>query len=304
MSAEMAMMVETMRQQMLQSQAQMAQTQQMLQLMMQQRQDDDRRYQDERTRERSERARLEEATLAAAAAATNIAETMSSVSETVLHADAEDKVEVVKSTAALPKLESAAVAEPAIRCGDWLVRATMIIGSYSETASVWWQHVRERAQEAYDEWLAKDPMDRAAVQVQELAWHRYSQLSIRVATALLDAIPDEFQRELISTRQIDAVTILFRLLVVYQPGGQEERQKILSELRKAKAASTAKMAVEELRTWFRRMNRAKELKLSLPDPSEQWHSITTICDGLVATNHALQWRVMNARTTLRVDTSH
>jgi TolA-binding protein len=180
MSAEMAMMVETMRLQMLQSQAQMAQTQQMLQMMMQQRQDDDRRYHDERARERSERARLEEATLAAAAAATNIAETMSSVSETVHHADAEDKVEVVKTTAALPKLEAATVAEPAVRCGDWLVRATMVIGSYSETASVWWSHVREKAQEAYDAWLASEPLERASVTVEQVEWHRYTQLAIRV----------------------------------------------------------------------------------------------------------------------------
>jgi hypothetical protein len=177
----------------------------------------------------------------------------------------------------------------------------MIIGSYSETASVWWSHVREQAQDTYDEWLASDPMERTVVLAEEVPWHRYSQLAIRVATALLDAVPEDLQREFVSTRQTSATVILFRLMIIYQPGGQEERNKVLSELRKAKACSTAKQAVDELRTWLRRMNRARELKLSLPDPSEQWASITTITDGLVAQNLALQWRVLEARNKLRVD---
>ena len=178
MSAEMAVIVEAMKAQMAQNQAQMAQTQLMMQLMTQQRQDDERRYQEERRCDRVERQRLEEATLAAAAAATSVAETMSCVAENVNHANAEDKVEVVKTAAALPKLEAATVAEPAVRCGDWLVRATMVIGSYSETASVWWSHVREKAQDAYDEWLASEPLERAVVTVPEIAWHRYTQLAI------------------------------------------------------------------------------------------------------------------------------
>jgi hypothetical protein len=244
MSAEMAVFMEAMQAQMAQSQAQLAQTQMMMQLMIEQRQADDRRYQEERRRDMLDRQRLEEAALAAAEAATSVAESMSCAAEHVNHADAEDKVEVVKTTAALPKLEAATVAEPAVRCGDWLVRATMVIGSYSETASVWWSHVREKAQEAYDTWLASEPLERASVTVQQIEWHRYTQLAIRVATVMLDAIPEELQRELITTRQLDAATILFRLMIVYQPGGQEERQKILSELRKAKTCSTAKMAVE------------------------------------------------------------
>ena len=148
MSAEMAVIMEAMQAQMAQSQAQLAQTQMMMQLMIEQRQADERRYQEERRSDLLERRRLEEATLAAAEAATSVAESMSCAAEHVSHADTEDKVEVVKTTAALPKLEAATVAEPAVRCGDWLVRATMVIGSYSETASAWWSHVRGRAQEA------------------------------------------------------------------------------------------------------------------------------------------------------------
>ena len=103
----------------------MAQTQMMMQLMMQQRQDDEARHREERRRDREDRQRLEEATLAAAVAATNAAETMSmvSASEGVPHislaTDSDDKVEVVKNTATLPKLEAVTMAEPAVRCGDW-----------------------------------------------------------------------------------------------------------------------------------------------------------------------------------------
>ena len=53
-------------------------------------------------------------------------------------AAADDKVELVKVSVTLPKLEPPTAADPGVRYGDWVTRAGLTIGGMTDIASVWW----------------------------------------------------------------------------------------------------------------------------------------------------------------------
>ena len=63
--------------------------------------------------------------------------------------------------------------------------------------------------------------------------------------------------------------ILYRIMVLYQPGGVEEKESLAEKLTKAKTANNAQDALDQLRTWERYRARAKVLGVYLPDPAVQ-----------------------------------
>ena len=70
---------------------------------------------------------------------------------------------------AFPKLESATVAEPATRCGSWLVRIGVCVADVSDSSGVWWKDVIvPAAMSAYQEYTAATAIVRLGVKVKVL----------------------------------------------------------------------------------------------------------------------------------------
>ena len=53
----------------------------------------------------------------------------------------------------------------------------------------------------------------------------------------------------------------------YQPGGRRERAALLSQIAQPECCWTEEQALEAVRAWKRKIERAKELKVIIPDPS-------------------------------------
>ena len=63
------------------------------------------------------------------------------------------------------------------------------------------------------------------------------------------------------------VSLLFRLMTLYQPGGEAERTRILANLQSPPEEGEPQKVVEALRAWDRWLRRCKELSLATPDPT-------------------------------------
>jgi hypothetical protein len=211
-------------------------------------------------------------------------------------------VETVKNAVPLPKLESVRSADPSLRCGEWITRITLAIRGFSPTAGTWFSHVLEEAEDAYRRWTVALPLERSTISVEVESWPKYEQLSCKVSSLMLDAVSADIMKSAIQDNDLEPAALLFRVLKVYQPGGTEERQKLLAELSITKAKTTAGAAVEELRAWERRKKRAVELKLTLPDPHIQWASVLRVVEKVVDPDPAMSYRMMGARQLALVDT--
>ena len=64
-----------------------------------------------------------------------------------------------------------------------------------------------------------------------------------------------------------ATSILVRLRTFYQPGGEEERVRILHKLQEPPQEGDPQKALEALRSWERWLRRCRELGLTAPDPA-------------------------------------
>ena len=85
---------------------------------------------------------------------------------------------------------------------------------------------------------------------------------------LLAAVPDPIRRELISSRKLQSVEILYALLCRFQPGGVHEKTSLLKDLTENRLGANANIheLLQTLRVWRRNLGRSAELGIQLPDP--------------------------------------
>ena len=97
----------------------------------------------------------------------------------------------------------------------------------------------------------------------------YSRVEARAVTMLLEILPEEIRSDIVSSRVITCVAVLFSIFNRYQPGGPTERAGLLTYLSQGQETGTAMEAAQLLRQWRRWYQRAVELQASLRDPSLQ-----------------------------------
>ena len=125
------------------------------------------------------------------------------------------------------------------------------------------------AQDYYDKYQAADQYARLALKPtpsSELTSDRWTRVDRRGASVLLAAVPEEVKKELIASRTRSTLDVLARLMVLYRPGSAQEKGQLLRRIESPEAAGTTQEAVEGLRQWLRYYQRARDLKLSTPDP--------------------------------------
>ncbi|CAL1154816.1 unnamed protein product [Cladocopium goreaui] len=215
-------------------------------------------------------------------------------------------VETVRSGA--PDLPLLAPWEPQqgpLILGDWLLIIEPIISDLSTSASVWWKTSVSAAEAWYKVHMALSPLDRIQHKVEtpeEVLQQKWERLERRVATMLLQALPQEVRGELVAARRLTTFGVITHLLVTYSPGGISEKQNLLRNLEDPPEIPTVQDGPAALRRWLRWRHRAKDIGAVAPDPSLQLRGLLKMSKKTLEAHRELQFRVSLVRSGLQVDT--
>ena len=205
----------------------------------------------------------------------------------------------------LPPLQELSESEigPLI-AGDWLTTVGPFLRDMSSSSSMWWDEVLNVAGTLYRVWLNSEPMERLRlVPISPPAFQRPPWLRIeqRGSVALLKAIPESIRAELVSQREVGSVSIIFKILRVYQPGGLGERTTLLKQLVDQKVPSQLGEWLSSLRAWRRWLTRVQELDIQPPDPVLLLATLDRYAANLAKCSSQVAFRLQVTRAALRVD---
>ena len=206
----------------------------------------------------------------------------------------------------LPPLEGVHVPSPATRAGDWLAQIRPLLCDLREWSQLWWSRVEWEAQALYRQWSRAPAIEKGMIQPRlsvELTHVRFRRLESRAYGMLQSAVPQVIRDELLATRSLHCVGLLFQILKVYAPGGLQERAQVLTELTNLGHAKTASDVVNALRAWSRCHARAVSMGVMVPDPALILRGVDSLVDPLSrkASNAQVAFRLSVARNQLEID---
>ena len=103
----------------------------------------------------------------------------------------------------------------------------------SPASAEWWSLVEREADDLYMRWQLASPLDRIRIVPEASRTLRapaYQRLEARAFQMLVRALPEQVHQDLVTSRNISTVALLFRVLCLYQPGDLAERQQLLQRL--------------------------------------------------------------------------
>ena len=216
-----------------------------------------------------------------------------------------DMVDIeAKAVTELMKLPEYTAETGAIDFQDYLYLAEQQIATLAAGASDWWAQTLRVTQSAYAEYQTLSPVKRlsvSAVLTPELRDPKFQKLERKVASLVLASLPKGVRDDLIAYRVQGVHQILYRLMVIFQPGGAQDRAQLLKQLDVTESASSPGEAIISIRRWFRLLQRARDLGVTLPDESLQVKSLSMIVKRVAEQNSDFKFRLALARTELQVD---
>ena len=215
--------------------------------------------------------------------------------------DGDKSPEAVKpGVSQLPTLSSS------IDIADWLEMLAAPMSDLSDGSASWWRQVCDQATKAYQAWTDAGPMERLTIAPPKdasLEDGRWGRVNSRAASMIVLALHENVRSEMVARRLTGStVSLLFRLMTLYQPGGEAERSRILSNLQNPPEESEPQKAVEALRAWDRWLRRCRELSLATPDPTILSKGLTKMVRKIVEQNADMGFRTNLIKSTLQVDT--
>ena len=185
----------------------------------------------------------------------------------------------------VPFLEDPTVdGDAATRAAAWLELLNPIMNDLSFLSGLWWKRILEEAHCWYQKWCEAPAVERGLIRPQmsaELTDMRYWRLESRAYAMLQNAVPSLVREELVSSRSIHCVGLLFHVLRLYQPGGLQERTRLLDQLSNPGKAVSASEGVAKLRAWHRALARAVTMQVSIPDSSILLRGLDSASEGLL-----------------------
>ncbi|CAE7402512.1 unnamed protein product, partial [Symbiodinium microadriaticum] len=176
--------------------------------------------------------------------------------------------EALKSTElpALPELTG----DTGVEFSDWLYVAEQTIAAMSDSASLWYEKTLACVREAYSRYQVASPLERLTIGPRiapELLEPKWVRLDRKVMTLILAAMPKTVREDAVTHRVSSVAAVLFRLHILYSPGGIAERTAVLKHLEGHSAGDQVVDAIAALRRWKRHLTRSQEMLLSVPDAS-------------------------------------
>ena len=108
---------------------------------------------------------------------------------------------------------------------------------------------------------------------------------------LLKALPKDLAAEAITKRLEEPTKILLFVMIKYQPGSRKEKENLLAQIINPEVKWTNETALEGLRDWKRKIERAKELDLIIPDPSIMLSALGTITEKALKNDRRRTFRM-------------
>ena len=204
----------------------------------------------------------------------------------------------------LPSLPQPGTADSCIVVSDWLVQLRPIMGDISDRSAEWWDRVMRVAESTYRTWQAAAPLHKSQIQClppEDLNSHRFARLESRALSMLLESIPECIKQDMVVSRNMTCVNAVYRILITYQPGGLEERQRLIKSLAEPGQAATAKEGAEMLRKWHRWLARSQGLGINTPDAAILLAGIDKLASALIQAHPQLSFRCSVARTQAQLD---
>ena len=204
----------------------------------------------------------------------------------------------------LPKLPELDQAKAPLQAGDWIATISPMMADLAPSSGEYWQAVLAEAGRFYATWQTADPLTRSqviAVPPPYLTHPSLARLENRALAMLLKAVPETLREELISSRNMSTINLIFKVYCVYQPGGLRERSMLLTFLTSPGQASTAVEAVAALRKWFRWMDRTVQMGATLPDVSLLVQGLDALTSSVLGSMPHVQFRMNMVRTRCALD---
>ena len=191
-----------------------------------------------------------------------------------------------------------------ITLGDWLVSIGPMMKDLTPLSAGWWQKTYQKAEEYYGMWRNSTPLQRVQIQPElpeELQQPQYMRTEQRGVGLLLKAVPKEMRDVLIASRELYSTTIIYRLLVTFQPGGANEKALLLKHLTSISAGKDLNEMSSALRTWRRFFKRAVEINTTLPDPTLLLKALDNPSAAISKVDAQAAFRLAQTRSQLGVD---
>jgi len=191
-----------------------------------------------------------------------------------------------------------------ISCGDWIHRIRPVICNLSRRAKMYWTLVAKVVNERYKDHLLLSPVEKLNREFkdhEEADKEEFSRVKAVIHEMILNALPKEMVTEAIQKRHKDPIQVMLLIMIKYQPGSRKEREVILNQIGYPEVGWTEEKALMNLRLWKRKIERAKELEVIIPDPTELLAALDQITEKALIKDTIRKFRIDSARETLKVD---
>ena len=193
--------------------------------------------------------------------------------------------------------------ESAVEFSDWLYETEQAIGSLSDKASMWFAACLELARRTYRDYVNATPLERLALDVtipEELRQGQWARLEKKTMTLLLGSMTKVAKDDVITYRVRTVPGVLYRLHVLYQPGGAAERTAILRQLEGTPGGEGAHECITTLRKWRRYLQRADEMGVAIPDASILLRSVEVIIARTLDLHGEVKFRLSLVKNELQL----
>ncbi|CAE7919564.1 unnamed protein product, partial [Symbiodinium necroappetens] len=193
--------------------------------------------------------------------------------------------------------------DAAVEFSDWIYEAEQVIGSIADKATLWFSACMEVARTTYDQYVISSPLQRLTltpVIPDELRDPRWSRLERKVTMMLLASMRKPAKDEVITHRISTVPALLYRMFILYQPGGSAERGTILRHLEGQSAGNDVYQCITALRKWRRYLQRAEDIGISVPDGSVLLKGVEAITAQTLEALPDVKFRVALAKNELQL----
>ena len=165
--------------------------------------------------------------------------------------DGDASPEAVKpGTSTLPTLKPVESTTSSVELQDWMEMIAPAMADLSNSSAQWWTKVRTLAEETYALWSRASPLQRLNVQPPlgtDLESGKWARVNARGASMLMSAVDQSVGAELVARRLTQICPgIIFRLMTLYQPGGEQENSSAPSGPSNGVYGSHSSRVVEDM----------------------------------------------------------
>ena len=166
----------------------------------------------------------------------------------------------------LPKLPTPGSPDASLLFGDWMTVVYPIMCDVAGSAREWWTQTVGTVEHHYVQWLSAAPLEKLRMKPEnQRLVEQFSRLEQRGISMLLGCMTETLRQDVIASRRLSAVGILFRLFTTYQPGGTGERTSLIRGITDVKVPTGLVETLAAIRLWRRSVGRSEELRVTV-DP--------------------------------------